>query len=85
MNNNKKYKDTLLELCEKDPSIKNNSDITSYLALVGNYHTLKFAIENKFKVKARDFCYFLKYSLNLFTLSSTHNYTKELEQFVNSL
>jgi hypothetical protein len=85
MNNNQEYKDKLLELCKQDPSIKNNSDITSYLVSVGNYHSLKFLIENNFKVKAREFCYFLKCSLNMFPLCSTYNYTKELEDFINSL
>jgi hypothetical protein len=85
MGNNKEYKDKLLELCKKDPSIKKNSDITSYLALSGAYDNLKFIIENKFKVKARDFCYLLKCSLNMFPLCSTYNYSKELEDFINSL
>ena len=85
MNNNQEYKDKLLELCKQDPSIKNNSDITSYLVSVGNYHSLKFLIENNFKVKAREFCYLLKCSLNMFPLCSTYNYSKELEDFINSL
>ena len=85
MNGKKEYKDDLLQLCKEDPCIKNNTDITSYLALIGNYYSLKFVIENKFKVKARDLCTFLKYSLNMFPLASSYKYNKELEEFINSL